>query len=194
MSIKSTKNEKIPVLLKIGQKFRGNAKEVVNSSYLPYDTIRYAVYKQVLKYVNIPNITTLSHKTLAYAGLGTSYPILLFLTFGLQRFIPDMYEAACPYPHDSLVAGYIDRLAEMIITKNDGSPLNAASSGLSRLMKSMLSTGPVHKTYKLHATSYKLQVWHSINCQPICDSDGRFLDVYANWPGWAHDSRVLAFS
>lgn len=32
---------------------------------------------------------------------------------------------------------------------------------------------------------------YSINVQCICDRKGEFLQVYANWPGSAHDSRVF---
>ena len=33
--------------------------------------------------------------------------------------------------------------------------------------------------------------WYSINVQCICDSDCKFLDIVAAWPGSVHDSRVF---
>ncbi len=33
--------------------------------------------------------------------------------------------------------------------------------------------------------------YHSVNVQAICDSNGRFLNMVADWPGSTHDSRIL---
>ena len=33
--------------------------------------------------------------------------------------------------------------------------------------------------------------WYSINVQTICDSEGKFYDIVAKWPGATHDARVL---
>ncbi|XP_047146130.1 putative nuclease HARBI1 [Hydra vulgaris] len=36
--------------------------------------------------------------------------------------------------------------------------------------------------------------YHSINVQAICDSQGLFLNIVADWPGSAHDSRIFSTS
>ncbi len=36
--------------------------------------------------------------------------------------------------------------------------------------------------------------YHSINVQGICDAKYRFLNIVADWPGSAHDSRILQMS
>ncbi len=36
--------------------------------------------------------------------------------------------------------------------------------------------------------------YHSINVQAICDHEGYFINLVANWPGSTHDSRILSES
>ena len=41
---------------------------------------------------------------------------------------------------------------------------------------------------------YNRKKRHSLQLQAVCDSSMMFTDVYAGWPGSAHDSRVLRSS
>lgn len=44
----------------------------------------------------------------------------------------------------------------------------------------------------LHPNEYiNRKGWHSINVQCVCDSNGKFLDVSAEWPGCTHDNVIF---
>lgn len=38
---------------------------------------------------------------------------------------------------------------------------------------------------------YNYKSFHSIQLQAICDSEGKFLDIFVGYPGSAHDTRIL---
>ena len=48
------------------------------------------------------------------------------------------------------------------------------------------------KPPQLHRLDYlNYKGFYSINMQAICDSEGRFLDIFVGYPGSVHDSRIL---
>ena len=48
------------------------------------------------------------------------------------------------------------------------------------------------KANSYHYFCYKIK--YSLNCQPMFDEKGQFIDVEVKWPGSVHDSRVSAKS
>ncbi|KAJ8003294.1 hypothetical protein DPEC_G00167930, partial [Dallia pectoralis] len=48
------------------------------------------------------------------------------------------------------------------------------------------------KPPKLHRLDYlNYKGFYSVNMQAICDSSGRFLDIYVGYPGSVHDTRIM---
>jgi hypothetical protein len=53
---------------------------------------------------------------------------------------------------------------------------------------------PIISPQECPADYYNRKGWHSIILQGVVDHKGRFIDVYAGWPGRVHDARVFANS
>uniref|UniRef100_A0A915K4Q7 Uncharacterized protein n=1 Tax=Romanomermis culicivorax TaxID=13658 RepID=A0A915K4Q7_ROMCU len=72
-------------------------------------------FPATLRFFNNPHASYLQQDVLAYDALNAFYSILLFLAFGRYSFIPEVYNAPLLYPHDSLEAAEIGRLAKTLI-------------------------------------------------------------------------------
>ena len=53
---------------------------------------------------------------------------------------------------------------------------------------------PIKASLIHHTDYFNRKLYHSIILQAICDSECRITDVFAGWPGRAHDSRVFGRS
>ena len=53
---------------------------------------------------------------------------------------------------------------------------------------------PIKAPLVHHADYYNRKCFHSVILQGVCDSQCCFTDVFAGWPGRAHDSRVFGRS
>ena len=53
---------------------------------------------------------------------------------------------------------------------------------------------PIKAPEHCHTDYFNRKCFHSIIVQAVCDSECRFTDVFAGWPGRAHDARVFNVS
>ena len=53
---------------------------------------------------------------------------------------------------------------------------------------------PIKAPEHCHTDYFNRKCFHSIIVQAVCDSECRFTDVFAGWPGRAHDARVFSVS
>ena len=53
---------------------------------------------------------------------------------------------------------------------------------------------PIKAPEHFHTDYFNRKCFHSIILQAVCDSECRFTDVFAGWPGRAHDARVFSES
>uniref|UniRef100_A0A915J1H1 Uncharacterized protein n=1 Tax=Romanomermis culicivorax TaxID=13658 RepID=A0A915J1H1_ROMCU len=81
-------------------------------------------FPAALRFFNNPATSFLQSNVLAYAALDAYYPLLLFLAFGCNGFIPKVYNAPALFPHESLDATKIDHLTETIIAAFHNVPLS----------------------------------------------------------------------